>query len=734
VAQDVSNWTIVNQAPFMQGENNILGLDATSVSSATMTATVFSATSASTNAITTNQLVSQSGTASSIFIVQDSSLASFGNLYVSGGGNLGDTVSDSLRLANMSCLDLSSTDMTVSRNITYNGNTVTSYAIASQTVKSKVFSSVTVDGTSLSVNELVVKGIDISSASTDTVGCRQIKLGPGYITASTISAIGTPFLSTNTIRSSRAYTPSIYFSSFTGHPTSFIMSSATIQNSQGSLNISSVAASTSQITSITASMFSTGTVISGNLYTEEAIHISSLHTNGTLIATDLTIGNLSTNNVMTQTLTAGSLSTNLISPSSFTVSTSIALDGPAFYFPAAIINDASGMINTGVTRASVTKLQNVYTSTVAAPLIATPAVVTTEINTVTTSAVIANMDTLVINSQATLGHPFDYSTMTPNGPWVSTFVVVDPQQDLHDINIPPFQYGQGSGLYTDPFSVVATLSTDIRLSFNNPSGDPLYCNVRYRHVLPYPGIPYGSLVIAVNGNVRIVEIANYNFTDKNTLIIEGFIQDIQVNDFANYPLINPNPDTGDNTPFLEFSVYSGYITTDSMTMWISNKKYADDLASPSAMDPNAGIEMNVGSIRWPSTLYATTIQNDLNDIQTRSLLYTGSLQHISDRSLKKEIEPANLQRCATLIQEIPLRRYDYVPEFASTFRISDRTRLGILTTELSTLFPKSVREEKTPMGKTEVASLGQLKYAHLGATKFLMEEIAALQTEITRLK
>jgi hypothetical protein len=152
------------------------------------------------------------------------------------------------------------------------------------------------------------------------------------------------------------------------------------------------------------------------------------------------------------------------------------------------------------------------------------------------------------------------------------------------------------------------------------------------------------------------------------------------------------------------------------------------------MDPTAGIEMNVASMRWPSTVYTKTIENSLNDIQTRSLLYTGALQNVSDRSLKKDAEPANLKRCASLVQKIPLRRYQYIPEYASTFMIADRTRLGILTTELSTIFPKSVHIEKTLLGDTEVASLGQLKYAHLGATKFLMEEIAALKAELTRLK
>jgi len=437
------------------------------------------------------------------------------------------------------------------------------------------------------------------------------------------------------------------------------------------------------------------------------------------------LADCSISTVVSQSLTAGSLVTQTISPSTLVVNTSITLDGPAFYFPDASFNDVSGSAVANNTIVSSTVVRNMYANTIDIPVFTAKALNTAATDVSNVNAYTMTTSTMRIDRGTTLGKPFNYSTLTPGGPWMSTFAFVDIPNGFPPLTSPPYQTASGFGVYNNPFTTVNVYFTRINFSFNSTPGPPLYFNIKYRHTNTISR--NGGLTVILNGHI-IVSINNI-YIDP---IIEGFLTNINV---SSYPIIAPNPITGDTTtPWCTWDAYAGGTTTDSMTMWISNNTYATDLASTSIMDPTVGIEMNVASMKWPSTVFTTTIINQFNDIQTRSLLYTGSLQNISDRSLKKNIVDADLERCATIVKETSLRRYQYVPEYVSTFKTGDRTRLGILTTELATAFPKSVRIEETPMGPAQTASLGQLKYAHLGATKFLMEEIAALKADLDRLK
>jgi hypothetical protein len=732
VSKDVSNWTVVNKAPFMSGESNILALDAININSLTTTAIAFSTSVGIANTIQTNKFSAMEGTANTIGIQEAPNTAIFNASYISGGGTLGSTSSYNLSTINdINCGNLSSISTSVAQSIQFNGSELSTNILTSRNFSTNFFFSDTLQGESLYAGAINVINVDASNINTSTIFCNQLRLGPNYVTAATLGSVFTPFISTQAISSSSIYTSSIKFTELNGPLTSIEMGSTLILNNLGSLHIKDLAINTSQITNIVTSELSTAVLVVRNLYTDESISISGGHT---LTANAANIANLTTQTITANSLTAENIFTDIISPSTIIIDTAIILNGPVFYFPKAFINDASGSANAYSTATETIAMETLVANSIQVPLVSTSLIKTTQIDSHTISTPILAMSSLLIESQAILGHPFNYSTLTPNAPWVST--LVSDISGFQPIDTAPFQYGYGAGTYHNPFNVVASSPTNIYFSCNNPSGQPIYCNIRYRHVLPYPGTSQGVFFIGINGDVTPVSITNQDivFNNTDTSIIEGVLQDLEITDLDLYPFGAINPVTGDYTPYIQFFTDSSDIASNNMTMWISNNKYAADNASTSVMDPTSGIEMNVASIKWPSTLYTTTIQNERNDIQTRSLLYTGSLNNVSDRALKKDIEPANLKRCASLVQEIPLRRYEYIPEFASTFQISDRTRLGILTTELSVPFPKSVREENTPMGKTEVASLGQLKYAHLGATKFLMEEIEALRREISRLK
>ena len=133
---------------------------------------------------------------------------------------------------------------------------------------------------------------------------------------------------------------------------------------------------------------------------------------------------------------------------------------------------------------------------------------------------------------------------------------------------------------------------------------------------------------------------------------------------------------------------------------------------------------------WPSTIYGTSIMNQYNDIETRSLMYTGSLQNVSDRALKRNIMEADLSACVIATQT-PLHTYEFCPAFHSTFQVKDRRRLGLLTTEVADIFPKSIGAAAALGTDIQVLSTDQMRYAHLGATKYLIAEVARLRKRLS---
>lgn len=160
-------------------------------------------------------------------------------------------------------------------------------------------------------------------------------------------------------------------------------------------------------------------------------------------------------------------------------------------------------------------------------------------------------------------------------------------------------------------------------------------------------------------------------------------------------------------------------------------------ANYSLVDPSVYINMQNGVLKWDYALNATTIQNSLNDISTRNLLYYGSLKFISDPNLKKDIQPANLRRCYDIIRDIPLHRYEFIDSYTSTFQVTDRRRLGIMADEYEQVFPKSVTTVKSPvpgLSTIKTVDTQQLDMAHLGATQYLLKEIAELREQIENLK
>jgi hypothetical protein len=294
---------------------------------------------------------------------------------------------------------------------------------------------------------------------------------------------------------------------------------------------------------------------------------------------------------------------------------------------------------------------------------------------------------------------------------------------LTPVNLPPYQVLSGIGTFTNPIKVFNTLETILYFSIYNPSGRPLYLNIKTRHTnLPPPsGNRNGGAFGYVNG-VIVYSVDNIYQQE----LVETTQLDINIDD---YPVDSVNPSTADNTPYFAWTVVSPSVTTDELTLWVSNNLNVVDAASPPALDPSVGLTLRRGIIEWPSTIYGISIVNPYNDIQTRSLFYTGSLQTISDRAVKRDLGEVDLEACVAAAR-VPLHTYEYTPVFASTFQTADTRRLGLLTTEVKTILPKSISLETILGVSTEILSTDQIRYAHLGATKYLIAEVQRLRQKL----
>jgi hypothetical protein len=183
--------------------------------------------------------------------------------------------------------------------------------------------------------------------------------------------------------------------------------------------------------------------------------------------------------------------------------------------------------------------------------------------------------------------------------------------------------------------------------------------------------------------------------------------------------------------FYHTSFNSG-IQTSEITMSLNS------LSTPTQkyIDSNYGVTMNRGYMVWPNRLYGLAINNQFNDLQTRSITYTGSLLNASDSNLKRDIDGADIAELYESIDRLPLRYYGFGSAYMSTFQPMDRHQIGVLTTEVGAIFPKMIKEVEPAnytLSTLQTVDRGQLKFAHLGATQFLIQKISSLSGELREL-
>ena len=724
-ARSLDRWSVVNRDPFSVDASTIRALDAITVTAANISSTTL---------ISTAQLQGDTLNLNTI----SAKLGTFGNPYISGdvinvSSNL--NIGTTLEAGSISSTSFNGTDFTgmyatIAGNLEVGGD-VSLINMRVNEISTSGLTSLNdhISTTSITASTAICMYASTSSTIVLAIVASVLNIGSTFITEATGSAISTISTAVSTVDTFATVTSTITALTIDGPISTIQLGSAAIMNPRGSLTTSTISATRLLGQTMTGAVTSCGPISTATIamntsdptpvfITYAAGYGDTLNSCWSISTTALNTGTMSTSVASADTMDVEEFNgeqviVDTLSPTYFTVTDTMTLTGSSFFVPLAPVT--ADTITTADTNVStlrtglITDVVSIVSDTpIYIPNLSTQTIETTHISTQT-----ALVSTGAVQN-ITLGKPL---SLNPNDPSVTIDL-------LSSLDSPPFQTASGTGTFNDPFKTFNTSNRIINISFNNPSNDTLYLNFKIRHTnLPSPNAGLnGGLFVYINGNLEYVvdNIYEQPLVERSTL-------DAKLSD---YPMQGVNPITGDTSNYyFVWDVVSSTVTTDELTMWISNNENAVDLANPSRLDPSVGLMVNRGVIQWPSTLYTTTIVNEFNDIQTRSLLYTGALSQVSDRALKRNIEDFDMSQCLAAVQT-PVYRYAYVPQYASTFHIEDRTRLGILTSELATHFPKSVTPDTVLGEERDVASTDQLRYAHLAATKFLMDEIRRLRQKL----
>lgn len=606
-----------------------------------------------------------------------------GNLTVVGsatvGGNLTTSGTGSL---NAGSLNVASS-ATILGQATFNSNV--SVLSNLNVVQSTITSNLTATGVTVGAYLQLNAPLGPTLSNVSNTATWSAPLYAPYISCGTLQVGGTATLSNLTVGSTLA----------AQSVSQFLMSSAQIQNPSGSLTVSSLTANT---------------VVLSNTFTANALQASSIQASSIQVAGAITAtGFVSSATFNAATVSAGQIScgqinAGIILTPAIAVSTlyvNRAIEGAtalsSVSFPNAIIDNSAGRFQTATLLANT----------------ATASTLTVQ------SGVITSPSTLRIQaSTVVLNNPY-FSSFTASTFQTSSLTATKLTMGAPTSGAPPdFYYDVAQGASTNVLvsGGPGNYLTPYFLSNRIPTGQN-------------PAVPYTTFI-------------GFDADFKGQSPPPGIVIDYaatlfwagQINSqvaIAGGPTLSGaggiNVSTTGTLSQSTFAINASLLGSSAISVTFQFR-YSPNANS---IDSNTVIEFNNGRLNWAYALNGTTIQNSLNDMTTRNLFYYGSLNFASDPRIKEDICDADLARCYEVIRDLPVRQFRYCSAYCSTFQVAETPRLGLLATEVQDVFPKSVHLSDTLMpsfgAPLMTIDTQQVEMAHLGATKYLIQEVERLE-------
>jgi filamentous hemagglutinin len=601
------------------------------------------------------------------------------------------------------------------------GNLTTGSAVIQSTlavIGSAVFSSNVTISPSLNVGgSITTTSATASTIQINTTAGGYLQLGAGgpilsaqsnggALAASWNAPIYTPYLSTQSLIATgyaRANVLEVYSTISAPTLTQFTMGSANIQNPSGSLSISSI---------------NTNTLVLSNLLVAPSIQTSNISVSTINIQRNLIgvspIGYVScaiinTSSVFTTTMSTGTLFTDVFQSPVVAVSTLIVgnsitggLNFSVLSIPSTTILNSQGSVTTGSLYTTLLNtstivmqggnIQSASTIRITAPNVSISSLMTiSSLNTGTLQASTINASRITIGVSAASQSFPDFQVVGATSNIVAT---------------------GGPGNYLTPYTISNVIPTGQNPTI--PYTSYINFNANYYGQAPPPGLVIGytaTLFWAGNPGSFMTILGGPTL----------------------YGSYGSDQTISGTLSASTFQIQAALYEYSAISVTFSFQQ------SPNfnSIDPSSLIEFNNGILHWNYALNGTTIQNSLNDISTRNLYYYGSLNFASDPRIKEDIQDADLKQCYSTIAALPLCRYKYIDAYCKKFQVADTYRLGFLATDLIPHFPKSVHMSDTifPEFSTSLLTIdtAQIEMAHIGATKYLFQEVERLEKVLENL-
>jgi hypothetical protein len=581
-------------------------------------------------------------------------------------------------------------------------------------------------GTTLSVQNSITASNYITSTLQVASSINMQEKSIAYRTYDLLfsDAITLPSVSTNNVTASNGVTTSnlvVYNTIQAQQATTLLLSSTAIVNPAGSMSISSISGRTAAFSNY----------VTTNQFQTSSMTVSTIQLTGNINAP--TGGYMNINAIVTSTISTGIIYADIIQATNFattqldiaklTITSQVIADNVTTFSASNVfIDNTGGSISTGslyvqnvIATSSITNTSGEFVTTsgnikfIASNVIMDNTTISSlTASTITTSSLTASRITIGATPSANNGPYFTLEeTLFPSRNTVATEGPGDFLTPFFVSNVQP-----PGTLPGQPYSVEASFA----LNFNGPQIPGYFATILGFNLYPNGELDSQISIRTLNDSNTITTLYGLYGTDQS---------------------YSTPPGTGGIAiPYGALPTSFIHITG---TMY-GNSAFSIQFQSRSndnysGIDSNNTITINNGVLRWPYFLNGTTIQNSLNDMSVRSLYYYGALNFASDPALKENIHDADLQRCLTTVQGLPLRRFKYIDPYLSTFQQKDTHRLGFIATELEEHFPKSITythisEIPGHDSTFRMIDTQQIEMAHIGATKALINRVSSLYTTL----